>query len=162
MTAYDPRGRYLLTMEFTSDTLYQIIRVMFALSLLGFLFLVIRVTMSELQQPVSGALRGRTSQRRAELITIEGEEGAGVPVGTVYDIQGVATLGRAESARVVLDDTSVSAHHALLRPDGESWTIEDLGSRNGTLVNGRPVNEPTPLDCGDSIQLGRVRLRLMC
>jgi pSer/pThr/pTyr-binding forkhead associated (FHA) protein len=149
-------------MELSNDTLYQIVRILFALSLLAFLFLVIRVTMKELQQPVMSSIRVRQPQLRAELITVAGEEGSTVAEGVVFDIQGVATLGRAESARIVLDDTSVSAHHAMLRPIEGGWAIEDLGSRNGTLVNGRPVTSQLPIACGDAIQLGRVRLRLMC
>ncbi len=149
-------------MEFTSDTLYQVVRILFALSLLGFLYLVIRVTMNELQQPMAIGSRIRQPQPRAELIAIAGEDGSTVAEGLVFDIQGVATLGRAESARVVLDDTSVSAHHAMLRPIDGGWAIEDLGSRNGTMVNGRPVTTQVSLTCGDAIQLGRVRLRLMC
>jgi pSer/pThr/pTyr-binding forkhead associated (FHA) protein len=149
-------------MELSNDTLYQIVRILFALSLLAFLFLVIRVTMKELQQPIMSSIRVRQPQLRAELITVAGEEGSTVAEGVVFDIQGVATLGRAESARIVLDDTSVSAHHAMLRPIEGGWAIEDLGSRNGTLVNGRPVTSQLPIACGDAIQLGRVRLRLMC
>ena len=149
-------------MEFSTDTLYQIVRVLFAVSLLGFLFLVIRVTMKELQQPGVSGTRVRPVQLRAELITIGGEEGSTVAEGMMFDIQGVATLGRGKSARVVLDDTSVSAHHAMLRPVDGGWAIEDLGSRNGTLVNGRPATAQVALECGDAIQLGRVRLRLMC
>ena len=149
-------------MDFSSDTLYQIVRILFAISLLGFLYLVIRVTMRELHQSAPVGARSRQPLTRAELITIGGEDGSNVAEGVVFDIQGVATLGRAESARVVLDDSSVSAHHAMLRPVDDGWAIEDLGSRNGKLVNGRPVTTQVKLDCGDSIQLGRVRLRLMC
>ena len=149
-------------MDISGDTLYQIIRVLFALSLLGFLFLVIRVTMAELQQSAPGMLRPKVSQPRAELISVAGEDGSLVPEGLTFDIQGVTTLGRAESARVRLDDTSVSAQHALIRPIDGIWTIEDLGSRNGTLVNGRRISARAELTCGKSIQLGRVRLRLLC
>jgi hypothetical protein len=149
-------------MDLSSDTLYQIVRVLFAVSLLGFLFLVIRVTMRELQQPGISAHRPKAPSLRAELMTVAGEEGTSVPEGLTFDIQGVTTLGRAQNARVTLDDTSVSAHHALLRPVDETWTIEDLGSRNGTLVNGRIISGTVDLACGDSLQLGRVRLRLMC
>ncbi len=149
-------------MELSGDTLYQIVRILFALSLLGFLFLVIRVTMKELQQPISSGIWMRQPSPRAELITVAGEVGSSVTEGVIFDIQGVTTLGRAESARVVLDDSSVSAHHAMLRPVDGGWAIEDLGSRNGTLVNGRPVTSQVTLSCGDGVQLGRVRLRLMC
>ncbi len=149
-------------MDLSSDTLYQVVRILFALSLLTFLYLVIRVTMRELQQPMTSAIRTKEPQQRAELMTVVGEAGCSIPEGLTFDIQGVTTLGRAQNARVTLDDSSVSAQHALLRPIDGAWTIEDLGSRNGTLVNGRPTSAPTELACGDSLQLGRVRLRLMC
>ena len=149
-------------MDLSGETLYQIVRVLFALSLLGFLFLVIRVTMRELQQPGFALPRPRSSQLRAELITVVGEDGSQMPEGMTFEIQGVTTLGRAETARVRLDDTSVSAQHALIRPVDGTWTIEDLGSRNGTLVNGLRISAPTELTCGESLQLGRVRLRLLC
>lgn len=149
-------------MELSGDTLYQVVRVLFALSLLGFLYLVIRVTMRELQEPPVSILRHRSPQPRAQLVTVPGEQGSTVPEGMTFDIQGVTTLGRAQNARVLLDDTSISAQHALLRPVDGNWTIEDLGSRNGTLVNGRQISASVELTCGDSLQLGRVRLRLMC
>lgn len=149
-------------MELTGDSIYQVVRILFAISLLGFLYLVIRVTMSDLQRPMTFGTRVRQPQPRAELVTVAGEEGSTIAEGLIFEIQGVATIGRADSARVVLDDTSVSAQHAIVRAHDGGWVIEDLGSRNGTLVNGRPITSQLTLDCGDSIQLGRVRLRLMC
>lgn len=80
-------------MELTSDTLYQVVRILFALSLLGFLYLVIRVTMNELQHPIDVGSRIRQPQPRAELISIAGETGSTVAEGLMFDIQGVATLG---------------------------------------------------------------------
>lgn len=149
-------------MELTNETLYQIVRILFALSLLGFLFLVIKVTMKELQQSGIGSIRGEPTTLRAELLAIAQEEGSSVREGTLFEVKGVTTIGRADSSHIVLNDTSVSAHHALMRPSEGTWSIEDLGSRNGTLVNGRPISSQTALECGDAVQLGRVRLRLMC
>lgn len=147
----------------SSETLYQIVRILFALSLLGFLFLVIRITLRELQQqPLVYRAPGRSSVPRAELLTVAGEEGSTVSEGQIFELQGAATIGRASSSRIILDDSSVSAQHAIVRSGDSGWVIEDLGSRNGTLVNGRVVDKPAALSCGDAIQLGRVRLRLMC
>ncbi len=56
----------------------------------------------------------------------------------------------------------VSGYHARLRWDGTSWWLEDLGSRNGTFVNGKPCApyRPEAVSTGDNIQLGDMSLQL--
>lgn len=149
-------------MDISTETVYQIVRVLFALSLLGFLLFVIRSSMQDLHRPTVTGIRTGSHRQRAELLSIPGEDDSMVPGGLVFEISGATTIGRARNSRIVLDDSSVSAHHALLRPVEGAWIIEDLESRNGTLVNGRRIQEPATLACGDSLQFGRVRLRLMC
>jgi len=68
------------------------------------------------------------------------------------------TIGRATDCDVVLDDPGVSRRHAALRPAAGGWVIEDLGSTNGVLVNGRRVGEPRALAPGDRIELGAILL----
>jgi pSer/pThr/pTyr-binding forkhead associated (FHA) protein len=55
-------------------------------------------------------------------------------------------------------DTSVSRRHAEIRPSAGGWVIVDLGSTNGTRVNGAPVTE-RKLDDGDTITVGDAVLR---
>lgn len=69
-----------------------------------------------------------------------------------------ATIGRSRDCDVVIDDAGVSRHHAAVRPDGEGWTIEDLGSTNGVSVNGATIGGPTTLAPGDVIELGSTEL----
>jgi pSer/pThr/pTyr-binding forkhead associated (FHA) protein len=52
----------------------------------------------------------------------------------------------------------VSRRHASILVDARGATLEDLGSRNGTLLNGRPLTAPAPLADGDEIGLGAARL----
>lgn len=66
-------------------------------------------------------------------------------------------IGR-EAADVVLDEQGVSRRHAKVLLDDRDWTIEDVGSTNGTRVNRRRIDAPTALKLGDEIQLGRVCL----
>jgi signal transduction histidine kinase/pSer/pThr/pTyr-binding forkhead associated (FHA) protein len=66
---------------------------------------------------------------------------------------GPVALGRDSSNTVRLTDTEISRRHAELRRDREGYRIVDLGSQNGTFVNGQPV-EQTPLHSGDRVQLG--------
>ena len=67
-------------------------------------------------------------------------------------------LGRHPSCDVALADTSVSRHHAVLLREGTGFAIEDLRSRNGTLVNGRRLSGKRSLEAGDEILLGGERL----
>jgi signal transduction histidine kinase len=62
-------------------------------------------------------------------------------------------LGRDSSNAVRLIDTEISRRHAELRRDRDGYRIVDLGSQNGTFVNGQPVDQ-TPLHSGDRVQLG--------
>jgi hypothetical protein len=67
-------------------------------------------------------------------------------------------IGRVAGNDVVLPDPSVSARHARLRLAGGVWTIADLGSINGSRVDGEPVQQAMPLAPGSMIRLGDVEL----
>jgi FHA domain/Protein of unknown function (DUF3662) len=71
-------------------------------------------------------------------------------------------VGRSEEADVVLPYDNVSRRHALIwRAEGQSW-IRDLGSSNGTSVDGLPVGErPVPLSSGSVVSLGGRRYRFL-
>jgi adenylate cyclase len=67
----------------------------------------------------------------------------------------VCRIGRSDHNDVVLTDTVASREHAMIRRDGdERCILMDAGSRNGTLVNGRPVTAPTRLNDGDVVAIG--------
>jgi DNA-binding transcriptional ArsR family regulator len=69
------------------------------------------------------------------------------------------TIGKAEGNDVVVgSDASVSRLHAALEPYGATWCIRDLGSRNGTFVNGERVISERALHHGDEIRIGATRL----
>ena len=65
-----------------------------------------------------------------------------------------ATLGRSRQCDVVLNDPNVSRQHAEIRPRGGSWVLSDLGSTNGSCLNGRRIDSPEVLKRGDEIELG--------
>lgn len=70
------------------------------------------------------------------------------------------TIGRAADADVVVADPLVSRHHARLAPRSGRLVITDLGSTNGTLVNGQAVRESV-VGPGDRVQLGGTRLEII-
>jgi FHA domain len=65
-----------------------------------------------------------------------------------------ATIGRGRQADVVLNDPNVSRQHAEIRPRGGSWVLADLGSTNGSKLNGRQIEGSEVLRDGDEIELG--------
>ncbi len=70
-------------------------------------------------------------------------------------LEGVAaTIGREPGNTLVLNDTRVSSRHARVTRNGHSIRVEDLGSANGTLVNGVQITAPAPAGDGAEIQIG--------
>jgi hypothetical protein len=84
----------------------------------------------------------------------------GVDAGAVFSLAGEMSIGRDLENGIVLADVSVSGRHALLSRGGRRWLLSDLGSTNGTLVNGRAVDgRPVPLRNGDKVTFGAVVVR---
>ncbi|HXF62161.1 MAG TPA: FHA domain-containing protein [Caldilineaceae bacterium] len=62
-------------------------------------------------------------------------------------------IGRSEECDIVLPDRQVSRYHARITWAGDHFQVEDLGSKNGTHVNGQELTEPMPLHDGDELQI---------
>ena len=69
-----------------------------------------------------------------------------------------AMIGRAPDSTVVIADPRASRRHAEIRPSGQGFVVNDLGSMNGTLINGSPIREHMLQD-GDEIKIGSTTLR---
>jgi pSer/pThr/pTyr-binding forkhead associated (FHA) protein len=87
-----------------------------------------------------------------EQLSLEIVEGA--DVGRRVELVAPLTVGRAADADLVLADELVSRRHARVSQRGAGAVVEDLGSRNGTFVNGNQIHGPTRLVPGDQLQLG--------
>jgi hypothetical protein len=82
----------------------------------------------------------------------------GVPPDRVYSIEGAIRVGRGDESEIVLVDPSVSRAHAIVEVDGAQPVVRDLGSTNGTFVNGRRVSVEALRD-GDELLFGNTRMR---
>lgn len=92
----------------------------------------------------------------ATLITQEGPQR-----GRQYEIgRGVAIIGRQPGCAIYLDSLAVSRQHARIVTEGDAIFIEDLGSSNGTFVNGMRVTGRVPLTEADTLDIGPYQLRL--
>ena len=82
------------------------------------------------------------------------------PAGHSFGLDVITPLGRDVNNAIVIDDPFASADHAVLTYRGRSWYLEDLGSTNGSYINGRRVDGVAPMGFGDELQIGQVRMRL--
>jgi len=79
--------------------------------------------------------------------------------GQVALDEGAHLLGRDRDVTVWLESPTVSRHHARIHVSGQTATIEDLGSKNGTFLRGERLATPSALTDGDELRLGSVPLR---
>jgi hypothetical protein len=101
---------------------------------------------------VGGPVEAAHTRRRAPraLLALGGRRLLVPPAG--------GTIGRSRDCEIVLEDSGVSRRHAQLRPGSDGWSVEDLGSTNGVLVNGRRIHGAQPLESGDRVELGSTEI----
>ena len=80
--------------------------------------------------------------------------------GRTFDLNGEVSIGRSPSSTIVLDDTFVSSAHARIFRSDDGWCVEDLGSTNGTTLNGETIRGVARVGSGDRVQVGETVLEL--
>jgi pSer/pThr/pTyr-binding forkhead associated (FHA) protein len=69
-------------------------------------------------------------------------------------------IGRGSDAAIRLDDDYVSTRHARIASSGDQWFVEDLGSTNGTYIGSHRLTQPTTLQLGSKVRIGKTILEL--
>jgi pSer/pThr/pTyr-binding forkhead associated (FHA) protein len=144
----------------TGDWFTAAMRLLFAGGIYLFLFLVLRNTARELTAAARSGGRNGTGASQVALVVLDGA-GSSVAAGTVFPLAADAVIGREAGLPVALDDPRVSAQHAELSYRHEQWWLRDLGSSNGTLLNGQPVHSVVAVRSGDVLQCAAVRLKFV-
>lgn len=101
----------------------------------------------------------RPKKKRGQPSTITITDGPQAGVAAVLDSEPVV-IGRGSDCQIKLDDDYSSTRHARLFQSEGQWWVEDLGSTNGTYLDGQRVTRPVPAEIGGSIRIGRTTLSL--
>ncbi len=141
----------------SDPVLLLLLRLLSATLMLSFLGVITWLIYRDLQ--VTSQLLAQRSQTRGILRVIASANG-GLPPGLTIPLQPVTSIGRSPHNTIVLTAPYASAEHALITWRGGQWWLEDLGSRNGTLLNAVPVQESTIITAGDVIAIGETQLKL--
>jgi len=124
-----------------------------------FLILVVRAIYRDVRAPSPPAEK-RSGKKRTtpELVLLAGTKN----VGARYKLGEHVVIGRSEASGIVIDDTYASQEHARIYRSDDSFFVEDLGSTNGTYVNGRRISYPLSLRSGDRIKIGKTVFEFQC
>jgi hypothetical protein len=105
-------------------------------------------TANRVAEPLEQRARDR---HETALLIVDGKRLVVGPAGV--------TIGRSRQCDVVVNDANVSRQHAEIRPRGGSWVLVDLGSTNGSSLNGRRIEGPEVIKPGDEIEVGTSKIR---
>jgi hypothetical protein len=109
--------------------------------------------------PTSAPAQGGMDLRSGVSPRLEVIAAMGYEPGTTFDLSDGITMGRAASADVRIDDPFASAAHCRVFPHSQFMYIEDMGSTNGTFLNGRQLRKPEQLKVADVIRIGDTEYR---
>lgn len=131
------------------DVVLLVARLLFVALLYLFLFAIMRTGVRQ----VSGA------SKKGKSWHLVVEKGPKELRGVNIPVTGPVIVGRAPGADIVIAAGYVSGRHARFQLMGENLFVEDLGSKNGTAVNGTYIGEPVPVRNKDAIAVGDVVIR---
>ena len=133
------------------------LRLIGAIALLLFMALIAWLIYKDIQAVTE---LGGQREERFGMLQVIGDEASPIPAGSSFSLLPVTSIGRALSNTIVIDDDFVSNRHVLFSLRGKNWWAEDLESRNGTALNGHPLESPTVISEGDIITIGHTRIRI--
>lgn len=128
------------------DVILALLRIIF----LGLVYLFVWQVARAIGSHLGISVR-RTRREGRKILFVKSETERGLEV----EVNDVIVLGRSEEADLVIGDPYASDFHMRLVAQESGMVLHDLGSTNGTYVNGRRVTAPTELRRGDTIQLGK-------
>lgn len=134
-----------------------LIRIASALLLLAFVGFIAWLVYREMR--VTERSLTQDSKPQGNLRVVASSDGE-LAANAVIPLQPVTSLGRAHGNTIILEDGFASGQHALIAYRNGRWWVEDLGSRNGTLLNDVTVIETAVLTTGDIIAIGGSEFRV--
>ena len=125
------------------DIVLLVGRLLFVALLYLFLFAIMKTGI--------GLVKGQRKREKAWEVSVRGVK---------MPVRGPVIVGRSPGADIVIGASYVSARHARFSIMGQNLFVEDLGSTNGTAVNGQRIAEPVALKSGDVVNIGDVTMRV--
>jgi len=105
-----------------------------------------------------GLVQGTRKSKTTPIMTLTIVEGPPTLTGTTFKLNSTMLIGRSAGNDVQINGEAISGTHARITPGIDGAILEDLGSTNGTFLNGMPIRTPQTLRPGDHIEIGTAKL----
>lgn len=136
----------------------KLLGIIFAIIFIVILYLIIIYALKIMYKDVQNGGKKKSINKSLGLEVLEPGENKNLRKGSVIPIRGVISLGRKEDNTLILTDQYVSGHHVKVYVKNEKYAMEDLGSTNGTILNGERISGKVFIEPGDEIQIGSLVL----
>ncbi|WP_227767817.1 FHA domain-containing protein [Zhaonella formicivorans] len=140
------------------ELILALLRYAFLVLLYLFIFAVFRAVVEDLSRI---KLAGRNMSNSYKLVVRESGESSNLQPGDIFPLGDQVVLGRYADSDIAIGDPHISARHAALRQENGFLVLQDLGSTNGTFLNGKRIKGNKRLQPGDLLRLGDVTFEVM-
>lgn len=136
------------------ELISSILKYVFTILIYLFIFWIARLIYLDISVMQRGPSSVASDQPYLKLINRR--EQLGFKVEEIYNLGEKNIIGRSPKNEVVLNDPFISSEHVRIWQSEGAYYLEDLGSKNGSLLNGRTVSRPSVLENGDKISFGQL------
>lgn len=136
--------------------------VIFRFIIIGIVYIIIFFALRIMYKDIKNGGRKKVTRKKAfGLEVLDPGRNSILKKGSVLPINREVTIGRKENNVLVMDDQFVSGHHARVFIKNTDYMLEDLGSTNGTLLNGERIDGKIILKVGDEIEIGSAAFKVI-
>ncbi|MDD7795645.1 FHA domain-containing protein [Clostridium sp. 'White wine YQ'] len=137
----------------------------FAILFIVILYIIIYYALKIMNKDIRGGNRRRGASKKGQKsygIEVESSgDNPNLKQGTLIHIRDTVSIGRRDDNSIILTDSFVSGHHAKLFIRNNNFYVEDLGSTNGTFINGSRIDGSAKLNVNDELKIGSVVFRVI-
>ena len=126
----------------------------FKIVIIAIVYLIIFYALRMIYKDIKNGDKKKVVRKSLGLEITESGENANLKRGSIIPVQRGISFGRKEDNNVVMVDPYASGHHARVYLKNTDYLLEDLGSTNGTLLNGEKLEGKAVLKSGDEIKIG--------
>jgi FOG: FHA domain len=137
--------------------------LIFKIVIIGIIYMIIFLALRIMYKDMkNGGKRPRNSNRKSfGLEIVSAGNNSNLRTGGVIPVRGEISIGRKNDNLLILDDPYASGYHARVYIKNNDCILEDLGSTNGTLLNGENVKGRQYLSAGDEIRIGSTSFKVI-